>query len=61
MGKSGDLIKKTGYQKNISCKDGYNKGQNSEDLTEEIKKRWQEYIQELYKKVLTTQITTVVL
>ena len=27
MAKSGDLIKKTGYQKNISCKDGYNKGQ----------------------------------
>ena len=27
MAKSGDLIKKIGYQKNISCKDGYNKGQ----------------------------------
>ena len=28
--------------------------------TEEIKKRWQEYIEELYKKFLMTQITTMV-
>ena len=27
---------------------------------EEIKKRWQEYTEELYKKILMTQITTVV-
>ena len=41
------------YQGNISCKDGYNKDRNGKDLTEteEIKKRWQEYI-ELYKKGL---------
>ena len=30
------------------------------DLTEAIKKRWQEYIEELYKKILMTQITMMV-
>ena len=37
-----------------SCKDGKNKEQNSMDLTEaeDIKKRWQEYTEELYKKDL---------
>ena len=42
------------YQGNISCKDGLNKGQKWRDLTEaeDIKKRWQEYTEELYKKVL---------
>ena len=37
---------------NISCKDGHNKGQNGMDLTEveDIKKRWQEYTEELYRK-----------
>ena len=41
------------YQGSISCKDGHFKGQkNGNDLTEaeEIKKRWQEYTEELYKK-----------
>ena len=35
---------------------------NGMDLTEaeEIKKRWIEYIEELYKKDLLTQITTIV-
>ena len=39
------------YQRNISCKDGHDK---RKDLTEaeEIKKRWQEYKEELYKKGL---------
>ena len=39
------------------------KDRNGTDLTEaeEIKKRWQEYTEELYKiKVLMTQITTMV-
>ena len=38
------------------------KGGNSKDLTEaeEIKKRWQEYTEELYKKDLNAQITTMV-
>ena len=41
------------YQGNISCKDGLNKGQKWY-LTERenIKKRWQEYTEELYKKDL---------
>ena len=36
----------------MSCKDRYNKGQSSIDLTEaeDIKKRWQEHTEELYKK-----------
>ena len=40
------------------------KDRNGTDLTEteEIKKRWQDYTEELYtKKVLLTQITTMVL
>ena len=38
----------------ISCKDGHNKGQNVMDVTEaeDIKKRWQEYTEELHKKDL---------
>ena len=38
------------------------KNRNSKDLTkaEEIKKKWQEYTEELYKKVLKTWITTMV-
>ena len=36
------------------CKDGHNKGQNIMDLTdaEDIKKRWQEYTEDLYKRDL---------
>ena len=39
-------------QRSLSCKDGHNKGQNGMNLTEtgDIKKRWQEYTEELYKK-----------
>ena len=39
---------------NISCKDGHNTDNNGIDLTEaeDIKKRWQEYTEELYKKEL---------
>jgi len=46
--------------KNISCKDGYKKDKNGTDLTEaeDIKKRWQEYTEELYKKIFTTKIIT---
>ena len=37
------------------------KDRNSMDLTEaEDKKRWQEYTEELYKKVFTTQIIMMV-
>ena len=51
MGKTRDLFKK--IPRNISCKDGLNKGQKCMDLTEaEDIKRWQEYTEELYKKDL---------
>ena len=38
------------------------KDRNSMDLTEaeDIKKRWQEYTEELYKESLMTQMTTMV-
>ena len=38
------------------------KDRNGMDLTEteDLKKRWQEYTEELYKKILITQITMVV-
>ena len=41
---------------------GIIKDRNGKDLTEaeEIKKKWQEYTEELYKKVLITQKTTMV-
>ena len=41
-------------QGNISCKNGTMKDRNGMDLTEaeDIKKRWQEYTEELYKKDL---------
>ena len=37
------------------------KDRNSMDLTEaeDIKKRWQEHTEELYKKIFTTQIITI--
>ena len=36
------------------------KDRNGRDLTEaeDIKRRWQEYTEELYKNILMTQITT---
>ena len=63
IGKTRDLFKKTEDMKGIfQAKMGTVKDRNSKDLTEaeEIKKRWQEYTEELYKKVLMTQITTMV-
>ena len=41
---------------------GLIKDRNGIDLTEaeDIKKRWQEYIEELYKKIFMTQIITMV-
>ena len=66
MGKARDLFKKirdtngTFYAKMGSIKD-----RNDRDLTEaeDIKKRWQEYTEELYKKdlqIIMTQIITMV-
>ena len=59
MGKTRDLFKKirdtkgTFHAKMCAIKD-----RNGTDLTEaeDIKKRWQEYREELYKKIFTTQI-----
>ena len=60
MGKTRDLFKK--IPRNISCKDGLNKGQKCMDLTEaeDIKKRWQEYTEELYKNIFMTNIIMMV-
>ena len=55
MGKTSDLFKKIRDTKGIfHAKMGTIKDRNSMDLTEgeDIKKRWQEYIEELYKKDL---------
>ena len=62
MGKTRDLFKKTRDTKGtFPAKMGSIKDSNGMDLTEaeDIKKRWQEYTEELYrKKILMTQITT---
>ena len=60
MGKTRDFFKKT--KGIILAKIGTIKDRNGKDLTEaeKIKKRWQEYTEELYKKVLMTQIATMV-
>ena len=59
MGKTRDLFKKIRDTKGIfHAKMGSIKDRNSMDLTEaeEIKKRWQEYTEELYEeKVLMTR------
>ena len=63
MGKSRDLFKKTTDTKGtFHAKMGTIKDRNTMDLIEEedIKKRWKEYIEELYKKILMTQIITMV-
>ena len=63
MGKTRDLIKKTGDTRgNFHARMGTLKDRNGKDRTEaeDIKKRWQEYTEELLKKVLMTWITTIV-
>ena len=54
MAKTQSRQENWGYQGNISCKDGHNKGQKwqGRKKAEEIKKRWQEYPEELHKKGL---------
>ena len=55
MGNTRDLFKKIGDIKGTShASTGMMKNRNGKDLTEakEIKKRWQEYTEELYKKGL---------
>ena len=62
MGKTRDIFKKirdtkgTFHAKMVTIKD-----RSGMDLTEaEDKKRWQEYAEELYKNIFTTQIITMV-
>ena len=56
MGKTKDLFKKIRYAKGtFHAKMGLIKDRNGMDLTEaEDIKRWQEYTEEVYKKIFTT-------
>ena len=62
MGQTRDLFKKIRDTKGtFHAKMGSIKDRNGMDLTEaDINKRWQEYIEELYKKIFTTKIITMV-
>ena len=63
MGKTRDLVKKIIDTKGtFHAKMGSIKDRNGRDLTEaeDIKKRWQEYTENLYKKIFTSQIITMV-
>ena len=63
MGKTRDLFTKirdtkgTFYAKMGSIKDRYGRDPTE---AEDIKKRWQEYTEELFKKIFMTQIITMV-
>ena len=60
MGKTRGHFKKIGDRKGtFHAKMDTVKDKNGMDLTEgeDIKKRWQEYTEELYKRILMTQIT----
>ena len=63
MGKTRDLFKKIRDTKGtFHAKAGLIKDRDGMDLTEteDIKKRWQEYAEELYKKIFMTKIITMV-
>ena len=63
MGNTRDLIKEIRDNKGtFHAKMGSIKDRNGMDLTEaeDIKRRWQEYIEELYKNIFMTQITMMV-
>ena len=63
MGKSRDLFKKISDTKGtFHAKMGTIKDRSGMDLTEaeDLKKRWREYTKELYKKIFTTHIITMV-
>ena len=63
MGKTRNLLKKIRDTKGIfHAKMGSIQDRNSMNLTEaeDIKKRWQEYTEELYRKIFMTQIITMV-
>ena len=63
MGKTRDLFKKIRDTKGtFHAKMGSIKDRNGMDLTEaeDIKKRWQEYIETVQKKIFMTKIITMV-
>ena len=63
VGKTSDLLKKIRDTKwTFHGEMGTVKDSNDMDLTkaEDVKKRWQEYTEELYKKIFMTQIITMV-
>ena len=63
MGKTRDLFKKIRDTKGtFHARVGTIKDRNDMDLTEaeDIEKRWQEYTEELLKKIFITQIITMV-
>ena len=63
MGKTRDLFKKIRDTKGIfHAKMGTIKDRNYMELkeAEDIKKKWQEYTEELYKNIFMTQITMMV-
>ena len=63
MGKARDFFKKIRDTKGtFHAKMGSKKDRNGMDLTEaeDLKKRWQEYTEELYKKIFMTQIIMMV-
>ena len=63
MGKTRNLFKKIRDTKGtVHAKMGWIKDKNAMDQTEaeDFKKKWQEYIEGLYKKILMTPITMMV-
>ena len=62
MGKIRDLMKMRDTKGTFHAKMSTIKDRKDMDLTETegIQKRWQEYTEELYKKIFMTQITTMV-
>ena len=63
MGKTRDLVKKIRDTKGtFHAKMGSTQDRNGMDLTEveDIEKRWQEYTEELTKKIFVTQIIMMV-
>ena len=61
MGKTRDLLEKIRDTKGtFHAKMSTIKDRNGMDLTEQKILRWQEYTEELYKKIFMTQITTMV-
>ena len=63
MGKTRDIFTKIrDIKRTFHAKMGTRKVRNGTDLTEaeDIKKRWQEYTEELYRNIFTTWIITMV-